>query len=49
MPTVIVVAAKSSAFSLSETELLVGSVVVLALLVWSVFSRLHHRNRPESR
>jgi hypothetical protein len=49
MPTVVVVAAKSPAFSLSEMELLVGSVIVVALLAWSVFSTLRHRDRHESR
>jgi hypothetical protein len=49
MPTVTVVAAKVPALSLSEMELLIGSVIVLALLAWRVFSTLRHRDRHESR
>jgi hypothetical protein len=49
MPTVTVVASKASVLSLSEMELLAGSVIVLALLAWSVFSTLRHRDRHESR
>jgi hypothetical protein len=44
--TVVVTAARASAFSLSEMEMLVGSVVIVALLAWMVFSRArrgHHQ------
>lgn len=46
METVVVTAARASAFSLSEMEMLVGSVVIVALLAWMVFSRArrsHHQ------
>ena len=49
MPTVTVVAARAPGLSLSEMELLVGSVIVLALLAWSVLSTLRHRDRHEPR
>jgi hypothetical protein len=37
--TVVVTASRTSAFNLSEMEILVGSVVVIALLAWMVLSR----------
>jgi len=37
--TVVVSASRTSAFSLSEMEILVASVIVIALLAWMVFSR----------
>ena len=49
MPTVTVVAERSAALSLSEMELLVGSVIVLAALAWSVFATLRNRDRHEPR
>ncbi|MGB6603393.1 MAG: hypothetical protein WA747_13395 [Steroidobacteraceae bacterium] len=49
MPTVTVVAARSSGLSLSEMELLIGSIIVLALLAWTVLSTLRHRHRHEPR
>ena len=49
MPTVTVVAERGAALSLSEMELLVGSVIVLAFLAWRVFATLRHRDRHESR
>jgi hypothetical protein len=49
MPTVTVVATRSAGLSLSEMELLVGSVIVLALLAWSVFSTRRHRHRHQPR
>ena len=39
METVVVTASRTSAFNLSEMEILVGSVVVIALLAWMVLSR----------
>ena len=39
METVVVTASRASAFSLSEMEMLVGSAVVMAVLVWMVLSR----------
>ena len=45
--TITIVASRSSAFSLSEMELLVASGVVLALLAWVVLARLRHdRHSP---
>jgi hypothetical protein len=37
--TVVVTASRTSAFNLSEMEMLVGSVIVLGLLAWMVLSR----------
>jgi hypothetical protein len=37
--TVVVSAARASQFSLSEMEMLVGSAIVLAALVWMLLSR----------
>ncbi|HTD12061.1 MAG TPA: hypothetical protein VK676_08340 [Steroidobacteraceae bacterium] len=39
METVVVTASRTSAFNLSEMEILVGSVVLIALLAWMVLSR----------
>ena len=39
METVVVTASRTSAFNLSEMEILVGSVIVIALLAWMVLSR----------
>jgi hypothetical protein len=40
METVTVAATRG--YSLSEMEILVGSAVVLAVLIWTVFSSLKH-------
>jgi hypothetical protein len=40
--TITIVASRSSAFTLSEMELLVASAVVLALLAWVVLARMRH-------
>jgi len=37
--TVVVAASRSTQFSLSEMEMLVGSAIVVAALVWMVLSR----------
>jgi hypothetical protein len=37
--TVVVTASRTSAFNLSEMEILVGSVIVIALLAWMLISR----------
>jgi hypothetical protein len=37
--TVVVAASRGSQFSLSEMEMLVGSAIVIAALVWMVLSR----------
>ena len=40
METITVVASRSGAFGLTETELLIGSAVVIALVAWAVLSRV---------
>jgi hypothetical protein len=37
--TVVVTASRTSAFNLSEMQILVGSVIVIALLAWMLVSR----------
>jgi hypothetical protein len=37
--TVVVTASRTSAFNLSEMEILVGGVIVIAVLAWMLFSR----------
>jgi hypothetical protein len=37
--TVVVTASRASAFNLSEMEILVGSVVLIAVLAWMALSR----------
>jgi hypothetical protein len=44
--TITVAASRSSAFSLSEMEMLVGSAIVAALLVWMVLARLRRDRQP---
>jgi hypothetical protein len=46
---VVISAARASAFNLSEMEMLVGSVIVVALLAWMVFSRMRrgHDHQPQ--
>ena len=39
METVVVTASRTSAMNLSEMEVLVGSVILVALLAWMVLSR----------
>jgi uncharacterized membrane protein len=46
--TITVAATRSSVFSLSEMEVLVGSAVVLAVLVWMVLSRARRDRRPHA-
>jgi ABC-type nickel/cobalt efflux system permease component RcnA len=45
---VVVTATRLSAFNVSEMEMLVGSVIVIALLAWMVFSRVRraHNHQP---
>ena len=47
METVTIAAARSG-FSLSEMEMLVGSAIVLAALVWMVLSRVRRDRRPHT-
>jgi hypothetical protein len=44
----VTIAATRSGFSLSEMEMLVGSAVVLAALVWMVLSRARRDRRPHA-
>jgi hypothetical protein len=47
--TVTVAASRGSALSLSEMEMLVGSAVVVALLVWMVLARIRRvRQSPHA-
>lgn len=47
METVTVAAARPSAFSLSEMELLVGSAIVIVVIVWMLFTRVRRdRHQP---
>ncbi|HLQ08946.1 MAG TPA: hypothetical protein VK128_07780 [Steroidobacteraceae bacterium] len=49
METITVAATRSSAFSLSEMEMLIGSAIVVAVLVWMVLSRVRRdRNQPQA-
>ncbi len=48
METITVSAARSSAFSLSEMELMVGSAIVIVVLAWMVLSRMRRdRHQPQ--
>jgi hypothetical protein len=44
--TITVMASRSSGFALSDMEMLVGSALVIALIAWTVLSRMRH---PRSR
>jgi len=44
--TITVAASRSSTFSLSEMEMLVGSAIVIAVLVWMVLSRVRRDRNP---
>lgn len=47
--TITVAASRSAEFSLSEMEMLVGSAIVIALLVWMLLSRMRRdRNQPHA-
>jgi hypothetical protein len=47
--TVVVAASRGAEFSLSEMEMLVGSAIVLAVLVWMALSRSRRgRNQPHA-
>jgi hypothetical protein len=47
--TVVVAASRSGEFSLSEMEMLVGSAIVIAVLVWMVLSRARRgRSQPHA-
>jgi hypothetical protein len=42
METITVVASRSGAFGLTETEMLIGGAVLFALIAWAVLSRIKH-------
>ena len=44
----ITVAASRSAFGLSETQLLAGSVILIALLGWMLLARLRRARQPHA-
>ncbi len=48
METITVVATRSSEFSLSEMEMLVGSALVIAVLVWMVLTRARGGRNPHA-
>ena len=49
METITVAATRPNAFSLSETEMLVGSAIVIVVLVWMVFTRIRRdRHQPHA-
>lgn len=49
MQTITVVASRSGAFGLTETEMLIGSAILIALVAWTVLSRVKHfRGKPHA-
>jgi hypothetical protein len=47
MQTITVVASRSGGFGLTEMEMMIGSALVIALVVWTVLSRVRHfRGKP---
>jgi hypothetical protein len=49
MQTITVVASRSGAFGLTEMEMVIGSALVIALVAWTVLSRLRHsRGKPHA-
>jgi len=44
--TITVAASRSSVFSLTEMEMLVGSAIVIAVLAWMVLSRVRRDRNP---
>jgi hypothetical protein len=47
--TITVMASRPSGFGLSDMEMLIGSALVIALLAWTVLSRVKHfRGKPHS-
>ncbi|MBS0578852.1 MAG: hypothetical protein JSR36_06275 [Proteobacteria bacterium] len=48
METITVSTTRSSVFSLSEMELMVGSAIVIVVLAWMVLSRMRRdRHQPQ--
>ena len=49
METITVVASRSGGFGLTEVEMLIGSAVLIALVAWTVLSRVRHfRGKPHA-
>lgn len=49
METITVVASRSGGFGLTEMEMVVGSAIVIALVAWTVLSRVRHfRGKPHA-
>ena len=49
MQTITVVASRSGAFGLTDLEMLIGSALVIALVAWTVLSRVRHfRGKPHA-
>ncbi len=49
MQTITVVASRNGGFGLTEMEMLIGSALVIALIVWTVASRVRHfRGKPHA-
>ncbi|HUL46634.1 MAG TPA: hypothetical protein VLV25_06020 [Steroidobacteraceae bacterium] len=49
MQTITVVASRTGGFGLTETEMLIGSAIVIALVAWTVLSRVKHfRGKPHA-
>jgi Tfp pilus assembly protein FimT len=43
---IVVTATRTGAFGFSETELLIGSAVVIAVLAWMVVARMRRGHQP---
>ncbi len=49
MQTITVVASRSGGFGLTEMEMLIGSALVVALVAWTILSRVRHfRGKPQA-
>ena len=45
---IVITATRTGTFGLSETELLVGSIIVIALLAWMVIPRIRRGHQPHA-
>jgi hypothetical protein len=48
MEPVVITASRTGAFGFSETQLLVGSIIVIALLAWVVIPRIRRGHQPHA-
>ena len=49
MPEITIVASRNHGFGLTEMEMLIGSALLIALLAWTVLSRVRHfRGKPQA-